>query len=862
MKRKILPLLLAVVLVVAAMVPMFAISAAADGNGAWTLVTDVNDLAVGDKIVLVARDHNYAMSTTQNTNNRGVVAVTKDKTNNTVSWTTAVQEIQLTEGTVAGTFGFNVGSGYLYAASSSKNYLKTQSTNNANGSWKITIAADGTATIVAQGSYTRNIMRYNPNISNGNPLVSCYNSSTDVKDVFTIYKYVEAGSSEPDTTECEHTNKQLVNDANETFAPTCTEKGQNTYTCPDCSETIVEPVNATGHQNTTTDTTEATCEETGLTIVTCKDCKTEVSRTILPTAPHNYVDGVCEDCGAEMPAVLTLVFDNTNKCTSSSNEQQIWQENGIIFINDKNESGTNVAVNAPIRCYQGSAITIKIAAGNITKIVVTCDTNKTTYPDDLQSSINNASVSVDGLVVTITPNASSDTYTIAKLARQVRIASIDVYYAKAECAHENTTTTTVDATCTVPGSTTVTCDDCDALLSSTKLIVNHVVVNGACTSGCGVTVEEFFGQVSTEGKTLDGTYTLTGVITGFYASGSSTGEYDATYENVSVIIDIDGTDTNFVCYRMKGTGADVIKVGDTITATGTITNYKGTIEFTQDCTLDSYVPAPVTEFDAASMLISNDLTLNYIVKAPADVIDTLTVKFEFNGETYTVVGKPLEDGRVQFSLVGIAPQQIKLNVKAELYAGEELVDKVAEYSIAKYIERTLANNPTAELKALLESVTAYSKAADNYLAGTPGAITEETAPEINSFAGEKPTDENNRIYAGGVRFDYLNSIYVKVKAENAGNIAVFDSEGEKIKYDVLPYADGYIVYVQVKPTEFNKVFTFTVGTKHSVTYSVNSYIYAMWNNAEVGELARATYNFGVAANAYKVANEDAFVKNN
>ena len=60
----------------------------------------------------------------------------------------------------AGTFAFAVDSGYLYAASSSKNYLKIEKTISANSSWAITISG-GSATVKATGSYTRNWLRFN-----------------------------------------------------------------------------------------------------------------------------------------------------------------------------------------------------------------------------------------------------------------------------------------------------------------------------------------------------------------------------------------------------------------------------------------------------------------------------------------------------------------------------------------------------------------------------------------------------------------------------------------------------------------------------------------------------------------------------
>ena len=149
----------------------------------WTKVTSASDLNVGDKVVIVANDYNYAISKTQNSNNRGQAAVTKS--GNEVSWTSGVQEFELKAGTKNNTFAFYTGSGYLYAASSSSNYLRTQTTNNDNGSWAITIAANGTATVKAQGTYTRNVMQYNQSSS----LFACYSSAS--QKAICIYKYTE-----------------------------------------------------------------------------------------------------------------------------------------------------------------------------------------------------------------------------------------------------------------------------------------------------------------------------------------------------------------------------------------------------------------------------------------------------------------------------------------------------------------------------------------------------------------------------------------------------------------------------------------------------------------------------------------------
>ena len=64
--------------------------------------------------------------------------------------------------------------GYLYAASSSANHLKTQAENNVNGLWKITIGEGGVASIVASESSNRNVMQYN----NDSSIFSCYASAS------------------------------------------------------------------------------------------------------------------------------------------------------------------------------------------------------------------------------------------------------------------------------------------------------------------------------------------------------------------------------------------------------------------------------------------------------------------------------------------------------------------------------------------------------------------------------------------------------------------------------------------------------------------------------------------------------------
>ena len=184
----------------------------------WVLVTSASELAANDKVVIVDTDGTKALGTTQNTNNRAAVNVTLDtEDNNIVNINNDVQ--QLTLGKDGDNWTFYTGTGYLYAASSSSNVLKTQTTYDANGTWAITIdTSSNVASITAQGTNTRNQLKNNGNI------FSCYSSGqTDVK----IYKFHEDPTAptlsvSPATTEDSPAAWEADNDDAKQFTVTAT----------------------------------------------------------------------------------------------------------------------------------------------------------------------------------------------------------------------------------------------------------------------------------------------------------------------------------------------------------------------------------------------------------------------------------------------------------------------------------------------------------------------------------------------------------------------------------------------------------------------------------------------------------------
>ena len=90
------------------------------------------------------------------------------------------------------------------------------------------------------------------------------------------------------------------------------------------------------------------------------------------------------------------------------------------------------------------------------------------------------------------------------------------------CSHENTTTTTVEVTCTTDGSTTVTCDDCGAVVSSEIVTATgHSYVDGTC-SACGEAEPEVTEPEATEPEVSEpaGTVTSLQYVFSDYTAGT------------------------------------------------------------------------------------------------------------------------------------------------------------------------------------------------------------------------------------------------------------------------------------------------------------------------------------------------------
>ena len=321
--KRILSLFLCMVMILG-MIPMIASAE----EGTWELVTDVSTLAVGDQVIIAAAKENYALGTTQNSNNRASVSITKSADGNTIETpSSSVQILTLQAGKTDGTFAFYTGKGYLYAASSTKNYLRTETTLSANSSWNISIAS-GVATIKAQGSNTRNWLRFNT--SNSPKIFACYGSGqTDV----CLYKFV-AGAVDPDA--CQHANK--------VYDITSTTHQQICADCDDYKGTVTLH-NADGENDT------------------CTVCGTAIAN--MDELRFAYIDAVY---ALEAGASLDSKIDLTGVITEVTDAWSTQYNNITVVIEVAGKE------DKPITCYRlksGAADASNLVVGDIITVTGT-----------------------------------------------------------------------------------------------------------------------------------------------------------------------------------------------------------------------------------------------------------------------------------------------------------------------------------------------------------------------------------------------------------------------------------------------------------------------------------------------------------
>ena len=632
----------------------------------FTLVENVSDLVIGADVVIAAHgETNLALSTTQNTNNRGSATATKS-----ADWSTievddqVVQVFTLSNGTTSGTYSFLCKNGaqagkYIYAASSGSNWLRSQDNLDANASWTISIS-DQNATITAQGENTRNILRRNGD------LFACYASGQ--QPVF-IYQALGLPPSELSFTTPSYTF-------------TLDDPGYNDFT----GQALTNPHSISDIEWTSSNESLATVSDGVITWVPNATGTTTITATF---AGDEFFSGgnasYTITVNAPAQAIGLPFLETFDDCTGTMG----WSGTGVAageFKPDHSEwfithaSGADGAAKFGTGSGLGSAETPEISySGNATLTFKAGAWNGSSESTNLKLSVSSGSLYGDAsLTTTITSvtlvKGAWTEYTVylkdlvspftvtfeGNTASNSRFFLDDVNIVAgivqpaASFGASISDNTNVQA---VGGTKTI---NVTGNVAWTASVTGGATVSPASGTGVGsVTVKipanansstaSYTATVSTTASVSPNSYSFTitqdaaptvvnesteadpytpaeaaeladelsgGTMDDVYVYGiisKITTAYNSQYGNVSFDISIDGKDTGsqqFRIYRTAATSADDYVVGDAVEFKGTLTKYYSTYELEEGSTLIAQLHKPTISPNGGTFTTSESVSLS------------------------------------------------------------------------------------------------------------------------------------------------------------------------------------------------------------------------------------------------------------
>lgn len=231
------------------------------------------------------------------------------------------------------------------------------------------------------------------------------------------------------------------------------------------------------------------------------------------------------------------------------------------------------------------------------------------------------------------------------------------------------------------------------------------------------------------------------------------------------------------------------------------------------------------------------------------------------------INMTLVDGYYVFD--GITPQMLDRKISVNVYIGDTVVYDVVDYSILDYLQDLLNTElgKATVTKQLVADLAFYGKAAMKYVGYTTTVVDKFIADNgltqsTGDITGLATSEGTEKVANVSVQFASQNKILIGV-AES-----VFDDYSYTIKVNgtVIDEAlwqtdvvDGYRVYVSdgfaasyiTDENHYVEVEVLKNETSvQKVQCNVAGYCMKMAENAKMGELAKATYYYGVSAAKY------------
>ena len=212
-------------------------------------------------------------------------------------------------------------------------------------------------------------------------------------------------------------------------------------------------------------------------------------KVVITMTKGSVVYALPNNNGTSTPGAITITVSG-NKITAGVDNTLLW--------NISNSSG-NLTIYP-----NGSTTTWLYCTNSNTGVKVGTNANKVFTIDSSSGYLKNTATSRYVGVYTTKPdwrcyenttgNTAGQTLAFYVLTSSSTSTTYYVTFEASECEHTNTTTETVNATCTTAGSTTITCNDCGEVVHTTIPATGHqntttTTVDATCTAEGSITVK-------------------------------------------------------------------------------------------------------------------------------------------------------------------------------------------------------------------------------------------------------------------------------------------------------------------------------------------------------------------------------------
>ena len=298
---------------------------------------------------------------------------------------------------------------------------------------------------------------------------------------------------------------------------------------------------------------------------------------------------------------------------------------------------------------------------------------------------------------------------------------------------------------------------------------------------------------------------------------------------------------------------------------------------------DVYQAEPYVLVFGASLDITVDLDMQYLLLVvPTEEDNEAALSIETDAG---IPGAPvtLAGGDIYGLTVKLNAAEMGNTISADFKIGDTVVYEGFEYSVVEYaqtLNKLYADDDA--LNTLLANQLRFGSTVEKYWEESDGTafdlpevfesyLTNELPTATNKAVVTPSTNANLKIKSASLNVDEKVSLVFNVyaPAEKEGTLNNFTLTVAGVDYE---YTSDRCVYMgngvyrfqteELTPVDFDTVYTATLKNAkgevvHAITYSANSYCFTYKANETVAgqttmaELAKAIYNYGIAADRYK-----------